>query len=149
MANIAHIDPFSVTALDPFEDVFRGFFRPVSLSGRESAAPQFKMDVEENEHSYIVCAEIPGVDKENIQVTIDGSQVSISAEVRRENEVKNDAKEGVRSLRNERYFGKISRTFMLENEVDEAQSEANYKDGVLQLTLPKKTTSSAKRLTIN
>jgi HSP20 family protein len=154
MANIARIDPFSMSGIDPFEDVFKGFFRPVSLSSLDgAAAPQLKMDVEENESNYIVCAEIPGVDKENIQVTIDGSQVSISAEVRRENEVKdgerNGSKEGVRSLRSERYYGKVSRTFVLEHEVDEAQAEANYKDGVLQLTLPKKTTSSAKRLTIN
>jgi HSP20 family protein len=153
MANVARIDPFSMSGIDPFEDVFKGFFRPVSLSNLDSAAPQLKMDVEEDERSYTVCAEIPGVDKENIQVTIDGSQVSISAEVRRENEVRdgerNGSKEGVRSLRNERYYGKVSRTFILENEVDEARAEANYKDGVLQLTLPKKTTTSAKRLTIN
>jgi HSP20 family protein len=153
MANITHIDPFSMSGIDPFEDVFKGFFRPVSLSNLDSAAPQFKMDVEEDERSYTVCAEIPGVDKENIQVTIDGSQVSINAEVRRENEVKdgerNSLKEGLRSLRSERYYGKVSRTFILENEVDEAQAEANYKDGVLQLRLPKKTTTSAKRLTIN
>jgi HSP20 family protein len=153
MANIARINPFSVSGIDPFEDVFKGFFRPVSLSGLDSAAPQLKMDVEEDERSYTVYAEIPGVDKENIQVTIDGSQVSISAEVRRENEVKdgesNGSKEGARALRSERYYGKVSRTFVLEHEVDEAQAEANYKDGVLQLTLPKKATTSAKRLTIN
>ena len=143
MANLTRIDPFSVSGFDPFDDVFKGFFRPVSLEN--ATQPQLKMDVQEDERSYTVHAEIPGVDKENIQVTIDGSHVAISAEVRRENEVK----DGARSLRSERYYGKVSRSFVLENEVDETKAEANYKDGVLQLVLPKKVVAAAKRLTIN
>ena len=143
MANLTRIDPFSVSGFDPFDDVFKGFFRPVSLEN--ATQPQLKMDVQEDERSYTVHAEIPGVDKENIQVTIDGSHVAISAEVRRENE----AKDGARSLRSERYYGKVSRSFVLENEVDETKAEANYKDGVLQLVLPKKVVAAAKKLTIN
>lgn len=143
MANITRIDPFSVSGLDPFEDVFKGFFRPVNLD--RSVQPQLKMDVQENDTSYTVHAEIPGVDKENIHVTIDGNHISISAEVRRENEVK----DGERVLRSERSYGKVSRSFVLENEVDEAKAEAHYKDGVLQLVLPKKAVAAAKKLTIN
>jgi HSP20 family protein len=144
MANIARIDPFSVSGFDPFEDVLQGFFRPV-LQKNTDATGQLKMDVQEDENKYLVHAEIPGVDKENIQVTIDGSHVSISAEVRRENEVK----DGTRVLRTERHYGKVSRSFVLENEVDESQAQANYKDGVLELVLPKKASSAAKKLTIN
>ena len=143
MANLTRIDPFSVSGFDPLDDVFKGFFRPVNLGN--VTQPQLKMDVQEDERSYTVHAEIPGVDKENIQVTIDGSHVAISAEVRRENEVK----DGARSLRSERYYGKVSRSFVLENEVDETKAEANYKDGVLQLVLPKKVVAAAKKLTIN
>ena len=143
MANITRIDPFSVSGLDPFEDVFKGFFRPVNLD--RSVQPQLKMDVQENDTSYTVHAEIPGVDKENIHVTIDGNHISISAEIRRENEVK----DGERVLRSERSYGKVSRSFVLENEVDEAKAEAHYKDGVLQLVLPKKAVAAAKKLTIN
>lgn len=144
MANLTRFDPFSVRPLDPLEDVLNGFFRPLSLV-RENGQPQIKMDVQENQNSYIVHAEIPGVNKEDIHVTIDGSQVSLSAEIRRENETK----EGERALRSERYYGKLSRTFVLENEIDETQSEAHYKNGVLELVLPKKTQTSAKKLTIN
>jgi HSP20 family protein len=144
MANLTRFDPFSASPLDPFEDVLNGFFRPVSLL-RENSHPQIKMDVRENENSYIVHAEIPGVNKEDIHVTIDGSQVSLSAETRRENETK----EGERALRSERHYGKLSRTFVLENEIDETQSEAHYKNGVLELVLPKKAQTSAKKLTIN
>lgn len=145
MANISRIDPFSVSGFDPFEDVLQGFFRPVLQKNTAPAAGQLKMDVQEDENKYLVHAEIPGVDKENIQVTIDGSHVSISAEVRRENEVK----DGTRILRTERHYGKVSRSFVLENEVDESQAQANYKDGVLELVLPKKAGSAAKKLTIN
>lgn len=145
MANLSRIDPFRVSALDPFENVLQGFFRPILRDNEE--APQLKMDVQEDEKNYTIHAEIPGVDKENIQVTIDGGHVSINAEVRRENEVKD--KEGTHVLRSERYYGKVSRSFVLENEVDEEQATANYKDGVLELVLPKKTQTAAKKLTIN
>jgi HSP20 family protein len=143
MANITRNDPFSLSSLDPFDEVFRGFFRPVRIA--HSAQPQIKIDVEDQDLNYTVHAEIPGVDKENIHVTIDGNQVSISAEARKENEVK----EGARILRNERYYGSVSRSFTLENEIDESKAEARYKDGVLELTLPKKTANAVKRLTIN
>lgn len=145
MANLSRIDPFRVRALDPFENVLQGFFRPILRDNDE--APQMKMDVQEDEQKYTIHAEIPGVDKENIQVTINGGQVSINAEVRRENEVKD--KDGTHVLRSERYYGKVSRSFMLDNEVDEEQATANYKDGVLELMLPKKTQTAAKKLTIN
>lgn len=143
MANITRIDPFSVSGIDQFDDVFRGFFRPVNLE--KNVPNQIKIDVHEDEQSYSVHAEIPGVDKENIHVTIDGSHVNISAEVRKENEVK----EGTVALRSERYYGKVSRSFVLEHEIDESRADAHYKDGVLQLTLPKKAVTAAKKLTIN
>ncbi|HWV63581.1 MAG TPA: Hsp20/alpha crystallin family protein [Oxalicibacterium sp.] len=143
MANISRIDPFGVSGFDPFEDVFKGFFRPVAME--RSDAPQLKVDVQEDEHRYIVHAEIPGVKKEDINVTIDGNHIAISAEVRREKEVK----DGARMLRSERHYGKVARSFVLESEVDEAKADASYKDGVLELTLPKKSVTAAKRLTVN
>ena len=143
MTNITRIDPFSVSGIDPFDDVFRGFFRPVNLE--KNALNQIKIDVHEDEQGYSVHAELPGVEKENIHVTIDGAHVNISAEVRKENEVK----EGTVTLRSERYYGKVSRSFVLENEIDESRADAHYKDGVLQLSLPKKSVSAAKKLTIN
>jgi HSP20 family protein len=92
-----------------------------------------------------VHAEIPGVKKEDIHVTIDGSQVSISAETRQEKEIK----EGEKVLRSERYYGKVSRSFSLASEIDEAAAQAKYSDGVLELSLPKKTAASSRKLTIN
>ncbi|HEY0562157.1 MAG TPA: Hsp20/alpha crystallin family protein [Methylophilus sp.] len=133
----------SLTRVDPFEDVFRGFFRPVRLEDAPNI--QMKIDVKEDEHAYKVLADIPGVNKEDILVNIESNHVSIGAETKQEKEVK----EGERVLRAERYYGKIERNFSLEHEVDEGAASAAYNNGVLELTLPKKVSRAAKRLTIN
>lgn len=103
-----------------------------------------KIDVKEQENAYLVHAEIPGVKKEGIHVAIDGAIVSVTAERREEK----DVKEGERVLRTERYFGKVSRSFQLAQEIDEAQVTAKYTDGVLELALPKKAATQARRITI-
>ena len=129
---------------DPLDDFFRGFFvRPVDF-GSEPDAPAVKIDVKEQEKGYLVQAEIPGVKKEDIHVAVDGAIVSISAERREEK----DVREGERVLRTERYFGKVSRSFQLAQEIDEAQVSAKYTDGVLELVLPKKAATQARGITI-
>lgn len=133
---------------DPWDDLFRGFFvKPVDLPGGMPALTpqQIKMDVREDKDAYRVHAEMPGVKKDDIHVTIEGSTVAISAEVKRENEVK----EGERVLRSERYYGQVSRSFQLGQDVDDGRAVAKFSDGVLELTLPKKTVASSKRLAIN
>lgn len=143
MANITtRSNPFNLGVGNTFDDVFEGFFRPV-LSKNENV-PQIKIDVQEDKDSYKVHADIPGVKKEDIHVTVEGNQVSIIAETRQEKEVK----EGTRVLRSERTYGKVSRSFYLENDVDENKADAEYKDGVLELVLPKKAVADTKRLTI-
>ena len=131
--------PFEVT--DPLDHLFRGFFRPVSS---DKAMPPLRMDVKESADSYVVQVDMPGVNKDEIQVSIDGNTVSISAEVKRQSE----QKEGENLLRRERHAGRVSRSFALEHELDDAASSARYVDGVLELLLPKKVAAAAKRLTI-
>ena len=140
MANVARFRPIE----DAFDELFRGFFvRPVSFEGPATAA-QFRVDVTENDKAYTVHAELPGVNKEDISITIDGENVAISAEVRKEKEAKN----GERVLRTERYHGKVYRAFTLEQPVDEASAQAKYENGVLEVTLPKKAAAAAKRITV-
>ena len=136
----------NVTRFDPFDDLFRGFFvRPVEFNNaQQSAAPSIKMDVKEDGDNYLVHAELPGVKKEDIHVVVDGNQVSISAEVKQEKEVK----EGDRVLRSERYFGKVSRSFQLGQDIDDAKAGAKFNDGILELTLPKRAAVANKRLAI-
>ena len=134
----------NLTRYDPFDDFFRGFFvRPVEF-GQGADTPTIKVDVKEDERNYLVHAELPGIRKEDIHVNIDGAVVSISGGRKQEKEVKN----GERVLRTERCFGKVSRSFQLGQDVDEAQAGAKFVDGVLELTLPKKAATQAKRLTI-
>ena len=140
MANITRYDPFDL-GLEPFDNLFRGFLRPVRL---EQDVPQIKMDVKEEENAYRVHAEIPGVKKEDIQVSVEGNSVSISAEVKKESEEKQVEK----LLKRERYYGKVARSFALANEIDETNASAKYTDGVLELVLPKKKGGSTKRVSI-
>jgi HSP20 family protein len=135
----------NVTRFDPLDDLFRGFFvRPVDMSGNVQQPPSIKMDVKEQGDNYLVHAELPGVKKDDIHVVVDGNQVSISAEVKQEKEVK----EGDRVLRSERYFGKVSRSFQLGQEIDDSKAAAKFNEGVLELTLPKRAASPNKRLTV-
>lgn len=156
MNNITRFDPLNeltrfeplLTRFDPFldmDDMFnRLMMRPVLRGGMEFE-PQIKMDVKEANGDYKIKAEIPGVKKDDIHVTVDGNRVSISAEVKQEKEVK----EGERMIRCERSYGMVSRTFSLADEVDQSKVQAKYSDGVLELTLPKKPGSMRKEISIS
>ncbi|QHE77360.1 Hsp20/alpha crystallin family protein [Hydrogenophaga sp. PBL-H3] len=141
MSQLRTLDPF---ALDPIDDTFRSLMRPWRFEMPEGA-PRIKIDLSEQDGSYAVKAEIPGVKKDDIDVRIDGNVVTISAEVKTEKEEKD---KGGRMLRHERQEGYASRTFTLACPVDEGKVEANYKDGILALTLPKKANTSSKRIAV-
>jgi len=142
MANIVRADPFG----SAFDDLFKGFFlRPVRFDPGVDAPAEIRMDVSEDDKSYMVKAELPGVKKEDVHVSIDGNRVSISAEVKREKEEKS----GEKVIRSERYFGQVQRSFTLQSDIDEGRAEAKFTDGVLNLSLPKRAPASARRLTIS
>ena len=142
MANVTRFDPFN----DLVDDLFKGFLvRPVAYeNGRGEGLSRMKVDVAEKNGAYVVTAELPGVKKEDIQITIDGAQVTLAAEVKREKEASQDE----RVLHAERLYGKVTRSFTLPQELDEARAEAKFRDGVLELTLPKKAAAQRKQVTI-
>ncbi|MBS0294472.1 MAG: Hsp20/alpha crystallin family protein [Proteobacteria bacterium] len=129
---------------DFFKDFAPGFYvRP--LHGDALPEPsQIKIDVKEDDAAYTVHAEVPGVPKEDINVSIDGNVVSLRAEVRQHDQ----KKDGEKLLRSERYYGSVARSFQLPLEVDAAQAKARYDNGVLTLTLPKKQGNKTQRLAI-
>jgi len=140
MQNLVSYHPRTENVLD---ELFRGVFKPV----RVEAAPTpvvIKMDVTETEIGYLIHFEMPGVKKEDIDVAIEGNQVTITAQVKQEWE----KKEGDRMLRNERYFGNIYRGFTLPVELDETACDATYENGVLELKLVRKAAAPGKRLAI-
>ena len=129
---------------DFFKDIAPGFYvRP--LHGDNLPAPsQIKVDVKETDGGYTVQAEVPGVSKEDIHVSIDGNVVSLRAEVRQLDQ----QTEGEKVLRSERYFGSVARSFQLPADIDAGQAKAKYDNGILTLTLPKKLNNSSQRLNI-
>ncbi|CAI8696571.1 Hsp20/alpha crystallin family protein [Burkholderia cepacia] len=144
MSNLTRYDPFS---MDPVSDLFQGLFRPLrgmTLTDEPDLA-SVKIDVTESDDAYKVNAELPGVAKDDIDVQVTGRTVSINAKIERNAE----QKEGERVIRRERYSGAISRSFSLPGEIDDANATAAYQDGVLSLTLPKKTPAGQKKLTIS
>ncbi len=140
MASLAR---YSYPLDETFDDLFKGFFvRPMAFENQPQV--QVRMDVKEDDGAYVVQAEIPGVKKDDINVTINGNQVAITVEVKRERE----DKQGEKILRSERYYGKLYRAFSLAQDVDEASAQAKYTEGMLELRLPKKAVVSAKKLAI-
>jgi HSP20 family protein len=140
MANIARYNPFD----ELFNEFSKGFFvRPFAMP--EGAEPKMKLDVKEDEKAYTVRADIPGVKKEDIQIDVDANAVTVRAEVKQEKEQKKDEK----VIYSERTYGMVSRSFSLPAEVDANGAKAEYKDGVLNLVLPKKAGAQARRLSVS
>ena len=143
MANVTRFDPFN----DLVDDLFKGFLvRPVSYEARGGVLPRVKLDVAESNGAYLVTADLPGVRKEDIQVSIDADVVTLTAEVKRDKEAAKEKDERV--LHAERVYGKVSRSFTLPEEIDDAKAEAKFRDGVLELKLPKKAPAARKQVTI-
>lgn len=112
---------------DPFKDFFSpGFWNVQAPIG-------FKTDVKDNGDSYMLEADIPGVDKSNIDLHIENHRLIINAK-RDEQKEEKDEKKGY--VRKERVFGTFTRSFDLDG-IDEGGIDAAYKDGVLTVTLPK------------
>jgi HSP20 family protein len=135
-----------VTRFDPFTDL-TGFWGELPTTPLRMAEPEptMRLDLTENDTGYIVKAEIPGVKKEDISVSLEGGTVSIAAEVKREKE----DKEGDKLLRSERYYGMVSRSFTLPVDIDMAKAVAAYDGGVLTLTLPKAAGTTSTKLAVH
>lgn len=143
MSNLVRRDPYAIDTM--LDDLFKGYFvRPMRFSGDMPDMASIRMDLKEGEKEYTVHAELPGVNKEDIHVGIEGNTVTISAEVKKTSE----EKKGDKLLRSERYYGKVERSFGLGQEVDESTAKARFEKGVLELVLPKKAPAASRKLMI-
>jgi HSP20 family protein len=127
------------------DGLFSDFFRPALVWENNSEPLPIRVDVRENANAYVVQAELPGARKEDIAVEIEGNEVTISAETRRETE----QKEGEKWLKSERFFGKTGRRFALPQDLDETKAAAKFADGVLELSLPKKAAAAGRKVQIS
>ncbi|KAB8061266.1 Hsp20 family protein [Janthinobacterium sp. FT14W] len=136
---LGRFDPFS-----DMEEFMHDFFAP-ALRMRDVGNGRMRVDISETEQAYLVQADLPGVDKDDIKVSIDGNRVSISAELKDEKVMRDG---GGKVVRSEREYGQQYRSFVLPHEVDEAGAQARYQNGVLQLDLPKKEGTGGRQLAI-
>jgi HSP20 family protein len=142
MTNLVTYDPF-LNIDTGMDELFRGFFKPVRWEGAR-APVMIKMDVTETADGYTVHAEMPGMKKEDVNVEIEGNQVTITGEVKRDWE----KKDGDKLIRSERYYGNVYRSFTVPHELDEAKCEARYDGGVLELKLVRLVGVEGKKLAI-
>jgi HSP20 family protein len=128
------------------ENMFQDFLAPLAQAGRwsDDGLEMPRLDVSEHEKAFEVQAELPGVKKEDVKVSIDGQRVTIEGECQQANE----QRQGEQLVYSERSTRRYQRSFTLPSEVDDAGAEAKLENGILMLTLPKKQGGAAKRLTI-
>lgn len=147
MNRLTHWNPFRGMSKADFPGGFEDFFREFSLRPNwrgTDELPEIRIDVSEDEKSYAIKADIPGVSKDDIEVTVEGRQVTICADTKRETE----RKEG-EALYSERSSGRVWRAFMLPAEAESADATAHYEGGVLHLTLPKKHVVEQRRILVS
>ncbi|MEO0137183.1 MAG: Hsp20/alpha crystallin family protein [candidate division WOR-3 bacterium] len=120
-----------------YDSLVRRFFNPEMRTWMPA------IDIAENDGNIEVRAEIPGVNKEDLKVTVEGDVLSISGERKKESETKDK-----KYHRIERYYGKFCRTINLPYAVEAEKVKATYKDGVLTITLPKPETAKTKEIEV-
>jgi len=128
-----------------FREMFEDFFRPWALTSRlgRRFALSPAVDISETDKEYRVSVELPGIEKDDIQVSIDQGRLTISGEKKEEQK---EEKENF--LRVERSYGTFTRTIPLPATVNEEAAEASFKDGVLTIRLPKTAEGRGKRIEI-
>jgi HSP20 family protein len=101
------------------------------------------VDVYETEGSYVLKAELPGVSKEDIKIDVNNNALTIKGEKKFEEKTEKD-----NYMRVERRYGSFTRTFALSDKVDSGNIKAAFKDGVLEVTLPKKEEAKPKEIKV-
>ncbi len=137
-------DPFGALVDDVFNDFFQRTGMVPARGPDAPAVARARMDVVDQGDKFEITLDLPGVSKDDINVSVEGARVAIQAESRKRRETK----DGERVLHSERTITSYGRTFELPAEVTEDGADASFENGVLTLKLPKRTTVAGKRLTV-
>lgn len=146
MSQLTHWNPFKPLGKFDAPANFEQFFRDFGLRPAWQALdvmPDIRIDVSEDDKTYRIKADIPGVKKEDIDISIEGRQVAIAAESRRQVDRDDESR-----LYTERSEGRVYRSFTLPADFDSEHVEAKYDGGVLSLTLPKKPNGKNHRIMV-
>lgn len=134
--SITHWSPFAEMAglRKEMDQVFGEFFgrTPFTMAATEAMWSPL-VDMHETKDSFLLMAELPGVKQGDIQVSVEGDTLTLKGERKRETEVKEDQYHRI-----ERSYGRFERSILLPSVVDPNQVKATYRDGVLEIQLPKK-----------
>jgi HSP20 family protein len=149
LRNRGYATPYSFRRIpvNGFDRLFDSFFDGSFPGSADAAAPAHvspRINIVESATAYVVEAELPGVAKENVNISVDAKLVTIEAEVKRDTE----RKEGETVVFAERSTEKFSRSFKLAAEVDDSKSVAKLENGILTLTLPKKEALRPKQIAV-
>ena len=126
---------------EPFEVLKR--FNENFLDVETESAWTPRVNISENEKSYEISAEIPGVSKDNIKVDLKDNKLTIKGEKKAERKEEKD-----NYIRVERSYGNFERSFYLNDDVDVTKLNASFKDGVLNVSLPKKEEAQPKEISV-
>jgi HSP20 family protein len=127
-----------------FDEPFERWLAP-ALPAEGETARRPALDLTESDHDYTVKLDLPGVAKEDVKVSVEGSRVTVQAQTRKDQE----KKEGDRVVWRERSVSSFARSFTLPGEVDSAEAQAKLADGVLTLTLPKRAGKTGNQITVS
>ena len=128
----------------PDIDIFDRFFDfelPTLFEGEEMVHPHF--DISETEKEYVMSGEIPGIDVKDLNVTLTDGIITIKGEKKKETEEKQENYHRI-----ERHYGSFERSFRVPDKAKTEKLDAQYKDGVLKLTLPKAEVSEVKKIEV-
>lgn len=144
---LARWDPFSeMTSLrDAMAHLMESAFISPGLAAGTAEGMGIPVDLSENENEYIVQASLPGIKPEDVRISVQNNVLTIEGERRQERE----QKEGERSVYSEHRYGKFARSFGFNSPVDADHSQANFDNGVLQLTIPKAEAAKPKQIRIS
>lgn len=119
-------------SLFDMDSFFDNFFAPRNTGSESFFAP--RVDLHEKDDHYEISAELPGVKKEDVHLTLNQGILTIEAEAKQENK----EEKGGKVIRQERRYGKYARSFDLGSNVQESDISASFDDGVLKISAPKK-----------
>jgi len=126
---------------DLFDRMFNDWSVPSLWMEENVVVPAF--DITENEKEYVISGEIPGIDPKDLEVTLSDGILTIQGEKKQESE-----EEEENYHRIERHYGSFQRSFRLPENIKRDELDANYKDGILRLTLPKSKESEVKKIEV-
>jgi len=127
--------------IDLFDRMFSDWSVPSLWIEEKVVVPAF--DITENEKEYVISGEIPGIDPKDLDVTLTDGILSIKGEKKQESEEKEENYHRI-----ERHYGSFQRSFRLPENINREELDANYKDGILRLTLPKSKESEVKKIEV-